>query len=112
MRMMMVRFILVDLTTPDKMRPRMDTLPVKGHFLSMYVPVFFYIAVTMTYRRKSKRSATMCAKGGNGAHNAHNEGMRKTPPRSLRESPIRNPHPPFALTGTRARDRGDGTHPR
>jgi hypothetical protein len=21
------------------MRPRMDTLPVKGHFLSMYVPV-------------------------------------------------------------------------
>jgi hypothetical protein len=41
MRMMMVRFILVDLTTPDKMRPRMDTLPVKGHFLSMYVPVFF-----------------------------------------------------------------------
>jgi hypothetical protein len=33
--MMMVRFIFVDLTTPDKMRPRMETLPVKGHFLSM-----------------------------------------------------------------------------
>ena len=35
---MMVRFILVDLTTPVMMRPRMDTLPVKGHFLSMYFP--------------------------------------------------------------------------
>lgn len=33
--MMMVRFILVDFTTPVKIRPRMETLPVKGHFLSM-----------------------------------------------------------------------------
>ena len=39
MRMMMVRFILVDLTTPVRMRPRIDTLPVNGHFLSMYVPI-------------------------------------------------------------------------
>ena len=23
---------------PDKIRPLMETLPVKGHFLSMYVP--------------------------------------------------------------------------
>ena len=53
MRMMMVRFILVDLTTPVKMRPRMDTLPVKGHFLSMYVPV----ARVMIWREESERSA-------------------------------------------------------
>mmetsp|Transcript_2498 Transcript_2498/g.9718 ORF Transcript_2498/g.9718 Transcript_2498/m.9718 type:complete len:80 (-) Transcript_2498:273-512(-) len=38
MRITIVRFIFVDLTTPVKMRPRMDTLPVNGHFLSMYVP--------------------------------------------------------------------------
>lgn len=31
----MVRFILVDFTTPVKIRPRMETLPVKGHFLSV-----------------------------------------------------------------------------
>ena len=49
----MVRFILVDLTTPVKMRPRMDTLPVKGHFLSMYVPV----ARVMIWREESERSA-------------------------------------------------------
>ena len=35
MRMMRVRFILWVFTRPVKMRPRMDTLPVKGHFLSM-----------------------------------------------------------------------------
>lgn len=34
----MVLFIFVDLTMPDKIRPRMEMLPVKGHFLSMYVP--------------------------------------------------------------------------
>jgi hypothetical protein len=32
--MMMVRVILVDTTRPFKMRPRIETLPVKGHFLS------------------------------------------------------------------------------
>lgn len=32
--MIMVRFIFVDTTLPDKIRPRMETLPVKGHFLS------------------------------------------------------------------------------
>jgi hypothetical protein len=36
---MSVRFILYDFTVPVKMRPRMETLPVNGHFLSMYVPV-------------------------------------------------------------------------
>lgn len=35
---MRVRFILVDLTVPDKMRPRIDTLPVNGHLWSMYEP--------------------------------------------------------------------------
>ena len=40
--MMIVLFIFVDLTTPDKMRPRMEMLPVNGHFLSMYVPAFQY----------------------------------------------------------------------
>jgi len=35
MRRMMVRFIFVDLTTPDKILPLMETLPVNGHFLSM-----------------------------------------------------------------------------
>ena len=34
----MVRAILVEMTTPFRMRPRIDTLPVNGHFLSMYVP--------------------------------------------------------------------------
>jgi len=34
----MVRFILVDFTIPVMIRPRMDTLPVKGHFLSTYLP--------------------------------------------------------------------------
>lgn len=24
--------------SPERIRPRMETLPVKGHFLSMYVP--------------------------------------------------------------------------
>jgi hypothetical protein len=37
-RMMMVLVILVEWTTPVRIRPRMETSPVKGHFLSMYVP--------------------------------------------------------------------------
>jgi hypothetical protein len=32
--MMMVRFILVEMTRPERIRPRIDTSPVKGHFLS------------------------------------------------------------------------------
>ena len=32
--MMIVRVILVDTTRPLRMRPRMETSPVKGHFLS------------------------------------------------------------------------------
>jgi hypothetical protein len=34
-RMMMVLVILVEWTTPVRMRPRIETSPVKGHFLSM-----------------------------------------------------------------------------
>lgn len=34
-RMMMVRFILVETTLPVRMRPRIETRPVNGHFLSM-----------------------------------------------------------------------------
>lgn len=33
--MMMVRFILVETTLPVRMRPRIETRPVNGHFLSM-----------------------------------------------------------------------------
>ena len=33
-----MRAILVETTTPLRIRPRMLTLPVHGHFLSMYVP--------------------------------------------------------------------------
>lgn len=31
-------FILVDVTIPRRIRPRMLTLPTNGHFLSMYLP--------------------------------------------------------------------------
>lgn len=31
----MVLVILVEWTTPVKIRPRIETFPVKGHFLSM-----------------------------------------------------------------------------
>merc|ERR1712002_176368 len=37
-RITIVRFIFIDFTIPVRMRPRMLTLPVNGHFLSMYVP--------------------------------------------------------------------------
>lgn len=30
-----VRCILVDTTVPVRIRPRIETIPVKGHFLSM-----------------------------------------------------------------------------
>jgi hypothetical protein len=33
--MMMVRCILVETTVPVKMRPRIETIPVNGHFLSV-----------------------------------------------------------------------------
>ncbi len=32
--MMIVRCILVEMTVPLRIRPRMETIPVKGHFLS------------------------------------------------------------------------------
>lgn len=103
MRMMMVRFILVDLTTPVKMRPRMDTLPVKGHFLSMYVPV------ARVMIRRGKAEGQRDAKRGDGRYRA----------RGITEKPLRAPaeRKPYSAamrsrgTGTRARDRGDGTHP-
>jgi hypothetical protein len=34
--MMRVRCILVETTLPVRMRPRIDTMPVKGHFLSAW----------------------------------------------------------------------------
>lgn len=34
--MMMVLVILVDFTTPERIRPRIETSPVKGHFLSAH----------------------------------------------------------------------------
>merc|ERR1712168_1456916 len=34
----MVRFIFIDFTIPVRILPRILTLPVNGHFLSMYVP--------------------------------------------------------------------------
>jgi hypothetical protein len=37
--MMIVRVILVEMTFPVKIRPRIETLPVKGHFLSAYIGV-------------------------------------------------------------------------
>lgn len=33
--MMMVRCILVETTVPVRIRPRIETRPVKGHFLSV-----------------------------------------------------------------------------
>jgi len=36
--MTIVRVILSLVTVPVRIRPRMLTLPVNGHFLSMYVP--------------------------------------------------------------------------
>ena len=36
---MTVRVIFVDTTLPARIRPRMETLPVKGHFLSVYAHV-------------------------------------------------------------------------
>lgn len=35
--MIIVRFILVDITLPVRMRPRIEMSPVKGHFLSGWV---------------------------------------------------------------------------
>ena len=81
MRMMMVRFILEDLTTPVKMRPRMDTLPVKGHFLSMYVPV------ARVMIRRGKAEGQRDAKRGDGRCRARGiDG--KTPSRARREKAL------------------------
>jgi hypothetical protein len=41
----MVRVILADMTFPVRMRPRIETSPVKGHFLSMYVPLMASLGV-------------------------------------------------------------------
>lgn len=45
--MMSVRVILVDTTMPLRMRPRIETLPVKGHFLSTYVPTCGFCSVSL-----------------------------------------------------------------
>ena len=37
-RMTTVRVIFVEMTIPFRMRPLIETLPVKGHFLSTYEP--------------------------------------------------------------------------
>ena len=41
----MVRVILAETTLPVRMRPRIETSPVKGHFLSMYVPLMASLGV-------------------------------------------------------------------
>ena len=52
-----VRVIFVEMTMPLRMRPRIDTLPVKGHFLSTYEPSSASLGVLKprptlrTYRR-------------------------------------------------------------
>ena len=53
----MVRVILVLITTPVKIRPLIETVPVNGHFLSMYVPstaysLFFGIKLISTKNLK------------------------------------------------------------
>jgi hypothetical protein len=59
----MVRVILVETTTPLRMRPRIDTLPVKGHFLSMYVPCKHETAKRHQQRRWSRSPrSTPCAR--------------------------------------------------
>ena len=40
-----VRCILVETTVPVKIRPRIETIPVKGHFLSMYEPSMAFLGV-------------------------------------------------------------------
>jgi hypothetical protein len=40
-----IRCILVVCTTPVRIRPRMETIPVKGHFLSMYEPSMAVLGV-------------------------------------------------------------------
>ena len=63
---MMVLFILVDLTVPDKIRPRMEMLPVKGHFLSMYVPISSSVVSILV--SSSNAFATFTAQQGNLQH--------------------------------------------
>lgn len=45
LRMTMVRSILAETTFPVRIRPRMETSPVKGHFLSMYVELMASLGV-------------------------------------------------------------------
>ncbi len=48
----MVRIIFVLMTVPVKIRPRIETSPVNGHFLSMYVP-------SMAYKRLQKKNSKL-----------------------------------------------------
>lgn len=41
----MVLRIFVDFTMPVRIRPRIETSPVNGHFLSMYVPLIASVGV-------------------------------------------------------------------
>ena len=43
----MVRSILVEMTNPFRIAPRMVTSEVKGHFLSMYLPLIAAAGVLM-----------------------------------------------------------------
>lgn len=47
--MMIVRVIFVDTTRPVRMRPRIETSPVNGHFLSILL-VRFRVGGTRTER--------------------------------------------------------------
>ena len=44
---MMVRSILVEITSPFRIAPRMVTSEVKGHFLSTYLPLMAAAGVLM-----------------------------------------------------------------
>lgn len=41
----MVRVIFVDTTLPVRMRPRMETSPVKGHFLSVTIQIWGFLSL-------------------------------------------------------------------
>ena len=56
--MTIVRFIFMLVTMPVKIRPRMLTFPVKGHFLSIYVPSM--ACWRNSHRQYLKVSAAYC----------------------------------------------------
>lgn len=62
----MVRVILAETTLPVRIRPRMETSPVKGHFLSMYEPVMasFGVCVSRNEQQQSALRDPSCTGGG------------------------------------------------